>query len=281
MKVNLKSKRGITLVALIITIIVLLILAMVSIRLVMNGGIIDKSKNAVDKYSQEEIQEQLKLAYSEWQMSQYTGTPMTAQDIQTKLGQIFGAENVTDVSLVNGKLTAKINGTTYEYDIATGKSGEYIAPISYGTKTKETIEPGDDITIGGTEKFKVFSVTNGEIKAMPYYNLKLDSNPMRQATEEEKEKEGRSVYSSNNQYITAYNNTLNNYVEDLIETRLANKSELSEIISTMRNPGQTGAFFTSTPYTGPSDAFWCVDSNGELYMRIWFLQFNGSSNYNN
>ena len=100
------TQRGITLVALIITIIVLLILAMVSISLVMNSGIIDKSKSAVDKYSGEEIQEQLKLAYSEWQMSQYTGTPMTAQDIQTKLGQIFGAENVTDVSLANGKLTA-------------------------------------------------------------------------------------------------------------------------------------------------------------------------------
>ena len=124
MKVNLKSKNGITLVALIITIIVLLILAMVSISLVMNGGIIDKSKSAVDKYSGEEIQEQLKLAYSEWQMSQYTGTPMTAQDIQTKLGQIFGAENVKDVSLANGKLTAKINGTTYEYDTATGTAGE-------------------------------------------------------------------------------------------------------------------------------------------------------------
>ena len=120
----LRKENAITLVALIITIIVLLILAMVSIALVMNSGIIDKSKSAVDKYSGEEIQEQLKLAYSEWQMSQYTGTPMTAQDIQTKLGQIFGAENVTDVSLANGKLTAKINGTTYEYDTATGTAGE-------------------------------------------------------------------------------------------------------------------------------------------------------------
>ena len=50
------TQRGITLVALIITIIVLLILAMVSISLVMNSGIINKSKTAVDKYSQEEVQ---------------------------------------------------------------------------------------------------------------------------------------------------------------------------------------------------------------------------------
>ena len=152
MKVNLKSKNGITLVALIITIIVLLILAMVSISLVMNGGIIDKSKNAVDKYSGEEIQEQLKLAYSEYQMSQYTGTPMTTQDIQTKLGQIFGTENVTDVSLANGKLTAKINGTKYEYDTLTGKAEE-IKPQALSIITKDNY--GDYIDLGqnvvGTE----------------------------------------------------------------------------------------------------------------------------------
>ena len=41
---KLKNNSGITLVALIITIIVLLILAMVSIRLVMNVGIIDRAE---------------------------------------------------------------------------------------------------------------------------------------------------------------------------------------------------------------------------------------------
>ena len=144
-KKSFKEQNAITLVALIITIIVLLILAMVSISLVMNSGIIDKSKSAVDKYSGEEIQEQLKLAYSEWQMSQYTGTPMTAQDIQTKLGQIFGAENVKDVSLANGKLTAKINGTTYEYDTATGTAGE---KKSQALSTITSVNYGDYINLG-------------------------------------------------------------------------------------------------------------------------------------
>lgn len=47
---RLKSNKGITLIALIITIIVLLILAMVSIKLIWDGGIIAHAKNAVDKY---------------------------------------------------------------------------------------------------------------------------------------------------------------------------------------------------------------------------------------
>lgn len=45
-----KSNKGITLVALIITIIVLLILAGVSISFVLNGGILDNAQNAVNEY---------------------------------------------------------------------------------------------------------------------------------------------------------------------------------------------------------------------------------------
>lgn len=46
-----EAKIGITLVALVISIIVLLILATVSISLVINNGILDKAKYAVNKYS--------------------------------------------------------------------------------------------------------------------------------------------------------------------------------------------------------------------------------------
>ena len=105
-----RQAKGITLVALIITIIVLLILATVSIRLVMNGGIIDKSKNAVDKYSNEEIMEQIKLAYQEYQMSQYTDNPLTLQQAMDKA---FG-EGVATVSgdATNG-YKVKVKGIVY------------------------------------------------------------------------------------------------------------------------------------------------------------------------
>lgn len=46
----LKSSKGITLVALVITIIVLLILAGVTLNIVLHTGLMDKSQNAVDKY---------------------------------------------------------------------------------------------------------------------------------------------------------------------------------------------------------------------------------------
>ena len=66
-----KTEHGITLVALIITVIVLLILAIVSIQLIMNGGIIDRAERGTEAYSEAEIKEKIATAYSEYQMSKY------------------------------------------------------------------------------------------------------------------------------------------------------------------------------------------------------------------
>ena len=52
------ENRGITLIALIITIIVLLILAGVSLSFVFNGGILDKAQMAVNKYEEASKNEQ-------------------------------------------------------------------------------------------------------------------------------------------------------------------------------------------------------------------------------
>lgn len=46
----LKGQKGITLVALVITIIVLVILVGVSVSVAINAGLINNSKNAVDRY---------------------------------------------------------------------------------------------------------------------------------------------------------------------------------------------------------------------------------------
>ena len=53
-----KAEKGITLVALVITIIVLLILAMVSISIVYNQGLITKSQDAVQTHTNEAAKEQ-------------------------------------------------------------------------------------------------------------------------------------------------------------------------------------------------------------------------------
>ena len=147
MKNNLREQKAITLVALIITVIVLLILAMVSIRLVMNGGIIDRANRGTQTYTAEEVQEQMKLAYSEWEVARWDGTAGDATVfVRTRLSQTYG-ENLDEssVKVENGKVTAKINGKTFEYNTSTGKSGE-IKPQALSTLTKDNY--GDYIALG-------------------------------------------------------------------------------------------------------------------------------------
>lgn len=80
------NKRGITLVALIITVIVLLILAMVSIRLIMNGGIINKANHGVDSYADSEINEKINLAYKEYQMGKFSDNQYSFESALQKTG---------------------------------------------------------------------------------------------------------------------------------------------------------------------------------------------------
>ena len=64
-----KEKRGITLIALVITIIVLLILAGLTIAtLTGDNGLLTKAGNAKNTSEKGEIEEQVKLAYNEWKL---------------------------------------------------------------------------------------------------------------------------------------------------------------------------------------------------------------------
>ena len=61
-----KLQKGITLIALIITIVVLLILAVVTIGAVKEGGIIEHASNTANKYEEAKEKELIALAYSEY-----------------------------------------------------------------------------------------------------------------------------------------------------------------------------------------------------------------------
>ena len=84
-----KKQLAITLVALIITIIILLILATVSISLIINGGILDKAQHGVDKYSEEEELEQIKLAVSSAMLkgNGFLDTENLNSELQEKFGE--------------------------------------------------------------------------------------------------------------------------------------------------------------------------------------------------
>lgn len=92
---NKKSKSAITLIALIITIIVLLILATISISLVINNGILDNAKHGVDRYSEEEELEQIKLAVAS-AMLKGNGF-LTTENLKSELQEKFGNDKVEKI----------------------------------------------------------------------------------------------------------------------------------------------------------------------------------------
>lgn len=116
-----KKENGITLVALIVSIIVLLILATVSIQVLTgDNGLLTKSKTAVDKYSEGEIEEQIKLAYTEWQTAKLTGTTENVNNfIKNRLNTTIG--NVEEVSVEDASVIIIINkdggDKTYYYNL--------------------------------------------------------------------------------------------------------------------------------------------------------------------
>ena len=114
-----KKENGITLVALIVSIIVLLILATVSISLVINNGILDKAKSAVDKYSEGEIEEQIKLAYTEWQTAQWTGETKTAQEFMEK--RLQSALKDDGLTVTGSFKVTLSNGKNYFYNSSSGQ----------------------------------------------------------------------------------------------------------------------------------------------------------------
>ncbi len=256
-----KENNGITLIALVITIIVLLILAGVTIvTLTGDNGLLQKAQSAGEQSKIAEAEEQIKLIYAEYQISKYAEGNMSAGDyLKEQLEKTYGEGNVDIISqeeTIVLKVTNNGESKFYEYNPSAGISNELQKGINYNGKTPSEIQPGDDIAIV-TEKFKVFAVENNTIKAMPYYNITLTDKPV------QSKNAGTTKFSNSNYwtqledaldmsnsdnciqpFITYYKTTLDNLGAN-VEVRAAKYSELSAtgVTSTMVNPGKTGDYW--------------------------------------
>ena len=114
MKNLMKEKRGITLIALVITIIVLLILAGLTIAtLTGDNGLLTKVGNAKNTSEKGEIEEQVKLAYNEWKLRKETGETVDLQNtVQTTLDKMYDNATVNK----QGKAIS-INVKGYEFTL--------------------------------------------------------------------------------------------------------------------------------------------------------------------
>ena len=137
-KKAIKKQKGITLIALVITIIVLLILAGVSIAMLTgNNGILTQANKAKVEQSNAAVKESISLAYNEWQIEVSTGTAETfLQFIESKGYIKEGTTDILDVEKLTGSKQALGNGEDTDVYKIKEQDGNYILSY-YDTENKE------------------------------------------------------------------------------------------------------------------------------------------------
>ena len=142
MKSKLKKQRGITLVALVITIIVLLILAMVSIKIAIDGGLTQKTKDAIETHNTGSEKETIGLAYSTYQIEKIKNQGYTMQEALDEQQADATAEEIENGWLITfeGKedspYTLKKDGTIIEGEEQVELLGDSLAKAYADGKLK-------------------------------------------------------------------------------------------------------------------------------------------------
>ena len=143
-KVYCKGDRAITLIALIVTIIVLLILAGVTINMaISNNGIFSKAKTAGRVYSEKEATEQAGLLMSEYQMEKAQDDSLTLQKFLTDKGANYEEDGDNLNLFVDGYIvTVDKNGTIISAERDAGVQPQVTAKV-YTSEGKEVTSDSD------------------------------------------------------------------------------------------------------------------------------------------
>ena len=114
-----KNIRGITLIALIITIIVLLILAGVSIAMLTgDNGILTQAQNARNRTEEAQDVEKIKLAVSEAQIGENGYEELNQNNLQKALNSQFKERNVVATDNGDGTFTVSVLDKLKDYTIS-------------------------------------------------------------------------------------------------------------------------------------------------------------------
>lgn len=120
MKNILKQNKAITLVALVVTIVVLLILAGVTLKLVLdNNGIIQKSKEARSETIVADEKSKVEMAYLSAALKKL-GDTVTAEELQKELDLSVGTGKTVVTTNGDGTLNVLFNATENNYNVDEG-----------------------------------------------------------------------------------------------------------------------------------------------------------------
>ena len=184
LKMNLKSREGITLISLVVTIIILIILASISISMILgNNGLLNKTQTASDETKKSQATETMNLKITNIQISSYTETQQlpNLQYLADKLCEDNDMEYVLTASKEHASLDkidvtnissifTKLKEYPYEFEINSSLQlasidGQKITPSKNKISNFKILLDGEEIDYLPTKangiKFEDGTATNG------------------------------------------------------------------------------------------------------------------------
>lgn len=160
-----KSKRGITLVALVVTIVVLIILAIISINLLLNGGLINRSQKGKLLMQLSSIEEKANLIYADKVTNQYLtdinkGKEPTLSEVIDELKKMQDGTWKIESEETKENVVTALNIDKAKMKLAVGSNKEIIATIEI--EENET-NPATYYVVIESKSYKIEKV-NGTIR---------------------------------------------------------------------------------------------------------------------
>ena len=175
-----KKNRGITLIALVVTIIVLLILAGVSISMLTGqNGILKRATEAKNTTEVASEKEGIQMAVTTSQMASANYTSIKKDSLQSELNTYFGKEKTTLEDNKDGSYTVTMNNSKRKYTIEDdGSIIEGVYDKWNGTDSKEPTEKtSNEIHIYTVAELKwIADKVNNEGNTFEGYTIYLENN---------------------------------------------------------------------------------------------------------
>ena len=175
-----KTEKGITLIALVVTVVVLLILAGITINLVLgDNGILSRAQNAKDETQKSNEKEGILFAVTGLKITDQPNAKIKAEELQKELDNQFGsgATTVDDNLDESFKITIKNSGRIYTlYDYVKITEGDY--ERWDGTASSEPTEKtSDEIHIYTVAELKwLEDQVNNQENLFEGYTIYLEDN---------------------------------------------------------------------------------------------------------
>ena len=163
------DNKGITLIALVITIIVLLILAGVTIASVTGeNGILNKAVEAKNSMQEASTEEKIKMIVETYQMDNKQEDKIDLNKLQVLLDNEFGENNTVSREDIDGTITIHLSSENKEYNI--NKNDSTVSIIDWNEKMKEAKAPEEQ------SNKKVIGIgTNGNVVNMDLWHYAYDT----------------------------------------------------------------------------------------------------------